>query len=320
MIESNLNNSALKTKFIENLISEIEKGIPISAEPFKEIATKLSVTESEVINAIQALQDKKSIRRFGVVVRHRELGYTSNAMVVWDIPDNIVSDIGQKIISNSDFQYVSLCYKRCRSLPTWTFNFYCMIHGKNRDEVLKNIELLSSSMNMDKFNKQILFSKICFKQKGARYSKFNKEQSEKLLLNLLQEGLPVTDEPYKNIAIQTGFTEDEILLYIKTWLKDGILSRFGPMFNIEKFGGEFTLVAMEVPADRFEEVNNIVNSFSEVAHNYEREHQLNMWFVLATTEIEQTQLILKQIETKTQLKTFSLPKLEEYYLNLRFKA
>jgi hypothetical protein len=77
---------------------------------------------------------------------------------------------------------------------------------------------------------------------------------------------------------------------------------------------------MQVPTERFEAVNSFVNSLTEVAHNYEREHLLNMWFVLATSEPSQTNTILKLIEETTQLRTFSLPKMEEYYLNLRFQA
>jgi DNA-binding Lrp family transcriptional regulator len=309
-----------ETSFIEKLIPEIERGISIGEQPYREIADRLSVPESEIFSAIQFLQNKGSIRRFGVVVRHRELGYTSNAMVVWDIPDELVSQIGRGIVENPAFQYVRLCYKRRRASPNWNFNFYCMIHGKSRSEVLSHIQHLVTAMSIQTLPQQILFSKICFKQKGARYSSFDREKSEKLLLNLLQEGIPVTDEPYREIAFQTGFTEEEILNLVERWLKDGTLSRFGPMYNVEKFGGEFTLVAMQVPGERFTEVNDLINSFTEVAHNYEREHQLNMWFVLATDETEQTVLILKQIEEKTGLKTFSLPKQEEFYLNLRFQA
>jgi DNA-binding Lrp family transcriptional regulator len=319
-----------KTDLIAGLIAEIEKGIPLTEEPFKDIAIKLNTNESTILAAIKYLQKTKSIRRFGVVVRHRELGYSSNAMVVWNIPEDIVSELGHKIVSDPSLQFVSLCYKRRKSLPSWNYNFYCMIHGKNREEVMANIETLNHTINLHYLNlqnlnqqnvcQQILFSKTCFKQKGARYSKFEKQTSEKLLLNLLQEGIPVDDEPYKAIAHQTGFTEEEVLNYIKIWLNDGTLSRFGPMFNVEKFGGEFTLVAMQVPSERFAEVNDCVNSFTEVAHNYEREHELNMWFVLATSAAEQTEHILKKIEHQTQLKTFSLPKLEEYYLNLRFQA
>lgn len=330
-VQSNLTfDSNSRPDFIERLIAEIEKGIPLTEKPFEDIAQKLNVNEDEILAAINYLQESRTIRRFGVVVRHRELGYSNNAMVVWNIPDDLVSEIGQKIVAEPNLQFVSLCYKRRKSLPAWNYNFYCMIHGKNREEVMANIEKLTQTINLQNlnlqtlglqnFNKQILFSKTCFKQKGARYSKFDKQTSEKLLLNLLQEGIPVADEPYKAIAGQTGFTEDEVLNYIKTWLNDGTLSRFGPMFNVEKFGGEFTLVAMQVPSERFAEVNDCVNSFTEVAHNYEREHELNMWFVLATSEAEQTKHILKKIEDQTQLKTFSLPKLEEYYLNLRFQA
>jgi DNA-binding Lrp family transcriptional regulator len=117
-------STGFQNNFSEKLIAEIEKGLPLTAEPYKDIAIKLSVSEADVTTAISYLQSTEVIRRFGVVVRHRELGYTSNAMVVWNIPDNIVSQIGRDIVNNPSFQFVSLCYKRSRSLPEWNYNFY----------------------------------------------------------------------------------------------------------------------------------------------------------------------------------------------------
>lgn len=322
--KSNLINNSGSDKvcseFINQLIPKIEKGLPLTETPYQSIAEQLNTSEEQVLQTLQFLLSQGQIRRFGVVVKHRELGYNSNAMVVWNIPDDVVTHLGHKIVSHPDLRFVSLCYKRKKSIPDWPYNFYFMIHGKSRDSVTTNLNFLIDQMQMQNFKHRILFSTQCFKQKGARYSDFQKTQSEKLLLNLLQEGLPVTDEPYAPIAAQTGFTSQEILTYIEQWLKDGTLSRFGPMYNVEKFGGEFTLVAMQVPPERFNEVNEVVNSFAEVAHNYEREHALNMWFVVATSAASETEKILKQIEEQTGIKTYALPKLEEYYLNLRFRA
>jgi DNA-binding Lrp family transcriptional regulator len=306
--------------FIEVLIPQIENGLAITQTPFRKIADVLDTTEDHILSALQSMLKLGQIRRFGVVVKHRELGFQSNAMVVWNIPDDTVSSLGRGIVSDPRFQFVSLCYKRQRSRPDWPYNFYFMIHGKSRESVHENLNFLIQEMLMQNFEHKVLFSTHCYKQKGARYSRFDKVENERLLLNILQEGIPVEDEPFNGISAKTGFTQQEILTHIEQWLKDGTLSRFGPMYNVEKFGGEFTLVAMQVPPDRFEEVNQLVNSFSEVAHNYEREHLLNMWFVLATSSTSETETILSAIEAQTGIKTFSLPKLEEYYLNLRFQA
>ena len=105
---------------------------------------------------------------------------------------------------------------------------------------------------------------------------------DRAIINNLQGGFPVCDEPYREVASQLGTTEDELLRRIDAMLESGTLSRFGPMYHAERLGGGLTLAAMQIPPDDFERVAAIVNAFPEVAHNYAREHALNMWFVLAT--------------------------------------
>ena len=99
-----------------------------------------------------------------------------------------------------------------------------------------------------------------------------------------------------------------------------MLSRFGPMYDAERLGGGLTLAAMAVPEDRFDEVAAIVGSFPEVAHNYERTHELNMWFVVATERPERIGEVLGEIEAATGLAVLDLPKLEEYFLELKLSA
>ncbi|NOQ35280.1 MAG: AsnC family protein, partial [Methylococcaceae bacterium] len=105
------------------------------------------------------------IKRLGVIVKHRKLGYRANAMVVWNIPDEKVDDVGA-IISQIDF--VNLCYQRPRR-KQWAYNLYCMIHGKSRDIVLEQLEQLIKSCQLSAFDYEVLFSRRCFKQRGARY-------------------------------------------------------------------------------------------------------------------------------------------------------
>lgn len=140
------------------------------------------------------------------------------------------------------------------------------------------------------------------------------------IINELQGGFPLSERPYAEVAEQLGTSEDELLHRLDVLLAAGTLSRFGPMFHAERMGGAFSLVAMKVPAQRFEEVAALVNAHPEVAHNYAREHDFNMWFVLATETPGQIDTALAAIENETGLKAYNMPKHEEYYVGLRFKA
>src|SRR5512134_1629353 len=105
---------------------------------------------------------------------------------------------------------------------------------------------------------------------------------DRRIVNGLQGGFPVSERPYRGAAAALGIGEDELIQRLSKLLDSGILSRFGPLYDAERMGGAVTLAAMSVPDERFEEVAGIVNGFPEVAHNYARDHRLNMWFVVAT--------------------------------------
>ncbi|MBI3445701.1 MAG: Lrp/AsnC family transcriptional regulator [Magnetospirillum sp.] len=143
---------------------------------------------------------------------------------------------------------------------------------------------------------------------------------DRAIINTLQGGFPICDQPFAAIAEPLGLTGTQLLARIKRLREDGILTRFGPLWHAEKMGGGLTLTAMKVPEDRFDEVAEIVNSFPEVAHNYAREHALNMWFVLATESPERIGEVLAEIEARTGLPTHDMPKIEEFYVGLRFEA
>ena len=137
------------------------------------------------------------------------------------------------------------------------------------------------------------------------------------LVNLLQEGIDVTERPYRTAAQQLGISEAQVVERVGRLLEDGYLSRFGPMFDAEKMGGAVSLCAMQVPADELETVAGQVNAMPEVAHNYERDHRLNMWFVVATEDANRLQAVVQTIEDVTGYPVYSMPKLEEYYIGLR---
>ncbi len=143
---------------------------------------------------------------------------------------------------------------------------------------------------------------------------------DRAIINLLQDGFPVTAEPYKEAGAQLGLTAGELIERISALLGCGAASRFGPMFNADRFGGAFCLCAMAVPAERFEVVAETVNGFAEVAHNYERQHALNMWFVLATETEDEIGEVIGRIEAATGLPVFDFPKLEEYFIGFRVAA
>ncbi len=143
---------------------------------------------------------------------------------------------------------------------------------------------------------------------------------DRSIINGMQGGLPLCDHPYEEMAARLDCTEDELISRLQAMLEDGRLSRFGPLFNVEKMGGSFTLCAMCVPAVRFEEVAEQVNSWPQVAHNYERDHRFNMWFVVATESRQGIAEAVAGIEEKTALPVYEFPKLEEYYIGLHFNV
>jgi DNA-binding Lrp family transcriptional regulator len=141
---------------------------------------------------------------------------------------------------------------------------------------------------------------------------------DRRIINELQGGFPVCEYPYREVADRLGSTESELITRIGCMLDDGLLTRFGPMYHAENMGGALSLCAMRVPNDRFETVTEMVNAHPEVAHNYQRDHDMNMWFVLATETPAALQAAIDRIEAQTGLSVFNLPKLEEFYVGLHF--
>jgi DNA-binding Lrp family transcriptional regulator len=148
------------------LIAAVQNGLPLTSRPYLAVAQQLAITEQEVINRLARLRQEGLVKRFGVIVHHRKLGYQANAMVVWNIPDNLLDEIGRRM---SQEQFVNLCYQRPRQ-ENWHYNLYCMIHGKSRDTVLAQLQLLIETHALSSFDHQVLFSRRCFKQRGAVYT------------------------------------------------------------------------------------------------------------------------------------------------------
>lgn len=146
------------------------------------------------------------------------------------------------------------------------------------------------------------------------------DEIDKRIINALQDGFPICDAPYRQVAAQLGLGEQELIDRLKALLDNGSLTRFGPLYNAEQMGGALTLAAVKAPIERFDEVTDIINAFPEVAHNYARNHELNMWFVIATETPEQIRQTITAIERQTGLDVYNMPKNKEYFVNLKLEA
>ena len=143
---------------------------------------------------------------------------------------------------------------------------------------------------------------------------------DRSIINALQGGFPICDEPYRETAERLGISEAGLIERIERMLADRTLTRFGPMFQVERMGGAFVLAALAVPEADYERVAELVNSLQEVAHNYRREHALNMWFVLATETPAGIDAAIERIERATGLKVYAFPKLKEYFVEMKLAA
>ena len=141
---------------------------------------------------------------------------------------------------------------------------------------------------------------------------------ERAVINRLQTGLPLVHSPYAAVAGELGITEQALLHTLEDLLDRRILTRFGPMFHAGEMGGGLTLAAMRVPEQDFEDATLKVNAFDEVAHNYRREHELNMWFVVATENPDDIARVIAGIESATGYAVYNMPKEEEFHVHLHF--
>jgi DNA-binding Lrp family transcriptional regulator len=146
------------------------------------------------------------------------------------------------------------------------------------------------------------------------------DDMDRRIVDALQGGFPVTERPFADAAAALELGEDELLARLRALIEGGVLSRFGPLWNAERLGGAVTLAAMQVPAERFDAVAALVNARPEVAHNYQRDHALNMWFVIAAERPERIAEVIAAIERETGLAVLDLPKRREFFLALRLAA
>ncbi|MBS3792537.1 MAG: Lrp/AsnC family transcriptional regulator [Candidatus Bipolaricaulota bacterium] len=141
---------------------------------------------------------------------------------------------------------------------------------------------------------------------------------DRKIMNYCQGGFPLEPRPFARWGEELGINEAELISRIRRLENEGAISRFGPVINHRARGGDSTLAAMKVPENRFSQVADIVNGFSQVSHNYRRDHELNMWFVISAAEKEEIEETLTDIEEKTGLEIYNMPTLKEYYIGVEF--
>lgn len=154
------------------VLAALQDGLPLVAAPYAELGRRIGCSEAEVIDTIAAAQAGGLIRRFGVVLRHHELGIGANAMCVWDVPDERIGELGRHLAAEP---LVTLCYRRPRALPHWRYNLFCMIHGSERSAVAAARDEIAARLGLDAWPHALLFSGRRFKQRGARYLPTNEE-------------------------------------------------------------------------------------------------------------------------------------------------
>ncbi len=148
----------------------------------------------------------------------------------------------------------------------------------------------------------------------------NLHEHDKKIINHLQGGFPLCENPWDELQISLGIPAEEIIQRIQAMKDNGVISRFGPMYDAQRMGGGLTLAAMKVDPQEFDKVAEVVNSFAQVAHNYAREHELNMWFVIATEAPQQIEEVIDAIQIKTGLEVYNMPKQQEFFLGLKFEV
>ena len=142
------------------------RGLPLTEAPYAAVAAELGVEEQDVLDSMSRLESAGVLKRFGLVVHHRELGFRANGMCVFDVPEARVAAAAAALRA---LPFVTLCYRRLRRPPQWPYNLFCMIHGTDRAEVEAQYAAARKAAGLDDVASAILFSRRRFKQCAGRY-------------------------------------------------------------------------------------------------------------------------------------------------------
>jgi len=147
----------------KKIINLIQGDLPVDPKPFALLAERLGISESALIDKVKMLKKRGIIRRFGATLRHQEAGFSSNAMVVWKVPEHRLEEVGNAI---AEFKEVTHCYER-KPQKDWPYNLYSMVHGANHEDCYKIALQLSRKINIDDYT--LLFSEKEFKKTSMEY-------------------------------------------------------------------------------------------------------------------------------------------------------
>ncbi len=147
------------------IITATQHGLPLVSNPYEAVAEEIGTTAEEVMTRMQVMLDNNMIRRIGIIPNHYKLGFKSNGMTVWDVPDEQIDELGEAV---GQLPFVSHCYQRPRHLPDWPYNLFAMVHGKTRNEVLNKAREIETLLGEAVRSHEILFSKQILKKTGLR--------------------------------------------------------------------------------------------------------------------------------------------------------
>ena len=155
----------------------LQEGLPFVSRPYQQLAEQVGSTEQSVIDCVSHWQSSGLIKRMGLVVNHKNIGYTANAMVVWDVAQKQLETVANKLAKEP---MVTLCYQRPRRLPQWPYNLFCMIHGTDKATVLQQIEQIVARHQFQNIPREVLFSYHQFKQCGGKFVDYSPDPVNKL--------------------------------------------------------------------------------------------------------------------------------------------
>ena len=147
------------------IIQVTQAGLPLVSRPYDKVAAQLGISSTEVISRMNVMQQHGIIRRIAAVPNHYALGYKGNGMTVWNVPDELISELGQQV---GGLNFVSHCYHRPRFLPVWPYNLFAMVHAHNREEAMKLVEEIANLLGENDRGHDVLFSKRILKKTGMR--------------------------------------------------------------------------------------------------------------------------------------------------------
>lgn len=152
------------------IIRATQGGLPLAPQPYHQVAEQLGLPVQEVMERISRMLESGMIRRIGAVPNHYALGYKANGMTVWDVPGELIDELGAQV---GALEFVTHCYQRPRCLPEWSYNLFAMVHGRDRAEVEEKTRRISELLGVNDRGHEILYSTRILKKTGLRINPGN---------------------------------------------------------------------------------------------------------------------------------------------------